>query len=159
MSHCGAQTWICSCSRGELMRTSVLWINASSHGVLLYSDMKINAWSCVWESNQYYFICTSAEIKTRIPLNCKQQLTPVKHLLRITKFPVFCIIMTSTLNFRLQFNCILSVFLNKYKLVTWKEINWHCHCVPSLPPSPPLPQGDSSICTLPGSANPSLCSN
>ncbi len=101
MSHCGAQTWICSCSRGELMRTSVLWINASSHGVFLYSDMKINAWSCVWESNQYYFICTSAEIKTRISLNCKQHLTPVKHLFRITEFPVFCTIMTSKLNFRL----------------------------------------------------------
>ena len=29
-------------------------------------------------------------------------------------------------------------------------------CPLPLPPSPPLPQGDSSICTLPGLANPSL---
>lgn len=51
------------------------------------------------------------------------------------------------LHSRIQFNCSSSAFLNIYTLMTWKEINWHCHCVPSLPPFPLLPQGDSSICT------------
>ena len=121
--------------------------------------MKINQWSRVWELNQYYLISTrtSTERQTRVlltptfkchgtdqyclpPTECKQQWPPVERIIStIVLLNHFWI-----LSFRLGF------LFHVYKLLTWKETCWHCRCVPFLPPSPLLPQGDSSICTLAG---------
>lgn len=79
-------------------------------------------------------------------------------LLYYNLFLIFCTRLNSTLLFGMQFNRSSGVFLPYLRAYDLKKRNKLALplCPLPLPPSPPLPQGDSSICTLPGLANPSL---
>lgn len=123
-----------------------------------------------WEERpgSLWFLClvTTQTHCARCHTQTQQTLTPVQLFPQhywifsciITFSLFFCTRLNSTLLFGMQFNRSSSVFLPYLRAYDLKKRNKLALplCPLPLPPSPPLPQGDSSICTLPGLANPSL---